>query len=104
MYYRLSWSIEEDPHNTPLKNCWYARPQLFFKCALRPKDGRKPKNPSYRFGPDDLSYYLVFFNTFGELTLPITGPMEDAGAISDVLCCTWEVYTSMYRPKIMPPD
>ncbi len=30
---------------------------------------------------DDLSYYLVFFNTFEELTLPITGPMEDAGEI-----------------------
>jgi hypothetical protein len=38
--------------------------------------GRKPKNPSYRFGPDDLSCYLVFFNTYEELTLPITGPME----------------------------
>ena len=26
-------------------------------------------------------YYLVFFNTFEELTLPIKGPMEDAGVI-----------------------
>ena len=76
------YSIEEDPHNVPLKDCWYARPQLFFKCTLRIKDGRQPKTPSYRFGPDDLSYYLgVFFNTFEELTLPIKGPMEDAGVI-----------------------
>jgi hypothetical protein len=26
-------------------------------------------------------YYLVFFSTFEELTLPIKGPMEDAGVI-----------------------
>ncbi len=31
--------------------------------------------------PDDVSYYLVFFSTFEELTLPIKGPMEDAGVI-----------------------
>ena len=49
--------------------------------ALCPKDGRRPKNPTYRYGPDDLSYYLVFFSTFEELTLPIKGPMEDAGVI-----------------------
>jgi hypothetical protein len=39
------------------------------------------KNPTYRSGPDDLSYNLVFFSTFEELTLPIKGPMEDAGVI-----------------------
>ena len=75
------YCIEEDRHDVPLEDCWYARPQLFFKCTLRPKDGRKPKNPSYRYGPDDLTYYLVFFSTFEELTLPIKGPMEDAGVI-----------------------
>jgi hypothetical protein len=48
---------------------------------MRPKDGRQPTNQSYRLGSDDLSYYLVFFNTFEELTLPITGPMEDTGVI-----------------------
>jgi hypothetical protein len=45
------------------------------------KDGRQPKNSTYRYGPNDLSYYLVFFSTFEELTLPIKGPMEDAGVI-----------------------
>ena len=75
------YSIEEDHHDVPLKDCWYARPQLFFKCILRPKDGRLPKNRTYKTGPDDLVYYLVFFNTFEELTLPIKGPMEDAGVI-----------------------
>ncbi len=75
------YSIEEDRHNVPLEDCWYARPQLFFKCTLCPKDGRKPKNPIYRYGQDDLSYYLVIFSTFEELTLPIKGLMEDAGVI-----------------------
>jgi hypothetical protein len=27
--------------------------------------------------PDDLKVTLVFFSAFEELTLPITGPMED---------------------------
>ncbi len=57
------YCIEENRHDVPLED-WYARPQLFFKCTLRPKDGRRPKNPTYRYGQDDLSYYLVFFSTF----------------------------------------
>jgi hypothetical protein len=75
------YCIEEDHHYVPLEGCWYARPQLFFKCTLCPKDGRQPKNPTYRYGPDDLLYYLVFLSNFEELTLPIKGPMEDAGVI-----------------------
>jgi hypothetical protein len=75
------YSIEEDRHDVPLEDCWYARPQLFFNCTLRPKDGRQPKNTTYICGPDDLSFNLVFFNTFGELILPFKWPMEDAGVI-----------------------
>ena len=59
----------------------YARPQLFFQCHLRPTGGRPPKNPSYKIGTDDLLFNLVFFSTFEELTLPIHGPMEDAGVL-----------------------
>ena len=40
-----------------------------------------PKTGSHKTGPDDLRYDLVFFSTFEELKLPITGPMEDAGVI-----------------------
>ncbi len=46
---------------------------------LRPKGGRKPKNPTYKTGPDDKVHSLVFFSTFEELDLPIKGPMEVAG-------------------------
>jgi hypothetical protein len=38
------YCIKEDHRNVPLEDCWYARPQLFFTCYLRPKDGRLPKN------------------------------------------------------------
>ena len=75
------YNIEDDPADVPLEDCWYARPQLFFTCHLRPAGGRPPKNPSYRIGPDDLLLNLVFFSTFEELVLPIQGPMEDAGVI-----------------------
>jgi hypothetical protein len=40
-----------------------------------------PKNPTYKTGPDDLAYTLVFFSAFEVLELPIKGPMEDAGVI-----------------------
>ncbi len=40
-----------------------------------------PKNQSYKTGPDDIIYTLVFFSTFEELKLPIKGPEEDAGVI-----------------------
>ena len=38
------YCIEEDRHDVPLEDCWYARPQLFFTCVMRPKNGRLPKD------------------------------------------------------------
>ena len=75
------YSIAEEIDDVPFAYCWYARAQLFFQCHLRPTGGRPPKNPSYKIGPDDLLINLVFFSTFEELTLPIHGPMEDAGVL-----------------------
>ncbi len=78
------YSIEEVHRDVPLEDCWYARPQLFFKCHMCPKDRKLPKSSTYRTGPDDLIdlvHHLVFFSTFEELKLPIKGPMEDAGVI-----------------------
>jgi hypothetical protein len=40
-----------------------------------------PKDWRHKTGPDNLPYNLVFFSTFEELSLPINGPMEDAGVI-----------------------
>jgi hypothetical protein len=45
------------------------------------KDGRLPKYRTYKTGPDDIVYTLVFFSTFEELKSPIKGPMEDDGVI-----------------------
>ena len=84
------YCIEEVPQDAPLDDCWYARPQLFFTCILRPKNGRVPKNPTYRTGPDDVFHHLVFFSTFEELKLPISGPMERAGV------------TKLYEPSPTP--
>ena len=75
------YCLEEDRHSVPLDDCWYARPELFFTCHLRPAHGRLPKNSTYKHGPDDLCYTLVFFSTFEVLDLPIKGPMEDAGVV-----------------------
>jgi hypothetical protein len=79
--FSLSFLHQSDRHDVPLEDCSYARPQLFFTCVLRPKDGGLPKNRTYKTGPDDIVYTLVFFVTFEELKLPIKGPMEDAGVI-----------------------
>ena len=75
------YSIEEDRHDVDLEDCWASRPQLFFTCHLRPKDGRMPKTGRHKTGPDDVKVDLVFFSTFEELQLPIKGPMEDAGVV-----------------------
>ena len=81
------YCIEEVPQDVPLdpSDCWYARPQLFFTCILRPKNGRVPKNPTYRTGPDDVFHHLVFLSTFEELKLPISGPMERAGSYNQIV-------------------
>jgi hypothetical protein len=100
--------IEEDRHNVPLEDCWYASPQHFFTCVLRPKDGRLPKNRTYKTSPDDIVYTLDFFSTFEELKLPIKGPMEDAGVIklyepSPTLCLyVADVQNMVGRVPLMP--
>ena len=84
------YCIEEVPQDVPLEDCWYARPQLLFTCYLHPKHGRAPKNPTYRYCPDDIHKHLVFFSTFEELKLPISGTMERAGV------------TKLYEPSPTP--
>ncbi len=44
------YCIEEDRHDVALEDCWTARPQLFFSCHLRPKDGRLPETREGRKG------------------------------------------------------
>ena len=72
----------EDPSDMSLEDAWHDRPQLFFKCLLRPRNGRPPKNQTWTRGPDDIEACLVFFSTFEELKLPATGrlsgPMDHA--------------------------
>jgi hypothetical protein len=87
------YCIEEflqDVPTVPLKNCWYARPQLFFTCCLRPRNARLQKNSNYKIGPDDIRHHLVFFSTFEELKLSISGPMESTGV------------TKLYEPSPTP--
>ena len=61
-----------------IDDVWFARPQLFFTCWLRPIDGRPPRNINYSRGPDDVEVHLVFFSTFEALDLPAQGPMDHA--------------------------
>jgi hypothetical protein len=95
------YCIEKDRHDVELEDCSFARPRLFFKCCLRPKHGREPKNRNYKAGPgiywyihvylsmyvfnhfirDDLLLEHVFFNTFQEPHLPIKGPVEVSGVV-----------------------
>ena len=54
------YCIEEDRLDVALEDCWYARPQLFFKCYLRPKNAREPKNSTYKAGPRIYLYIHVY--------------------------------------------
>ena len=58
----------DDPTDMSLEDAWHARPQLFFKCLLRPHNGRPPKHPCWTRDPDDIEACLVFFSTFEEVT------------------------------------
>ncbi len=49
------------------------------KCGQ--KIQHKSPSESYRIGPDDLLFHLVFFSTFEDLNLPTHGPMEDAAVL-----------------------
>lgn len=69
----------QDPLDVPIGDCWYARPQLFFTCHVRPKHGRQPTRTNYIHGPDDILLELLFFSTFESLDLHLDGPMERAG-------------------------
>jgi hypothetical protein len=64
------YSITEDIDDVPFKDCWCARPQLFFQCYMRPTGGRQPKHWSYKIGPDDLLFNLVFSARLRSLTCP----------------------------------
>ena len=41
----------EDPSDMSLENAWHARPQLFFKCLLRPSNRRPPQMPPGHVAP-----------------------------------------------------
>ena len=75
------YSITEDIEDVPFTDCLYAHTQLLFQCHLCHTGGQPPKNPSYKIGPDDLLFNLVFFSMFEELNLPMHGPMEDADVL-----------------------
>ncbi len=54
------YCIEEDRLEAALEDSWYARLQLFFKCYLRLKHGREPKNSNYTVGPRIYMYIHVY--------------------------------------------
>ena len=56
--------------DVPMAECWYAHPQLFFTCNVRPKDCRPPTRANYTHGLDDIRLELMFFSTFESLDLP----------------------------------
>ena len=58
------YCIEEDHHDVPLEDCWFARPQLFFKCCLRPKNERLPRNSTYKAGPGIYKYIRVYHSIY----------------------------------------
>jgi hypothetical protein len=54
------YGIKEDRLDVALDDCWYARPQLFYKFYLRPKHGRLPRNGTYKAGPGIYKYIRLY--------------------------------------------
>ena len=67
--------VVEDALSDP-DSMWIVRPQLFFHCSVRPLGA-----PTDAYGrcPDDIPLYLVFFSSFEDLGLHLTGTMESNG-------------------------
>ena len=65
----------DNPTDVPPEECWFARPQLYLTCYLRPRDGRSPTGRR-TYGEDDIQVQLMFYITFGVLDLPCSGLME----------------------------
>ena len=55
---------------------WVVRPQLFFKCTLRPINATKGRYNQYS---EDIDIDLVFFSAFEYLRLHTSGTMETNG-------------------------
>ena len=67
--------VVEDALSDP-DSIWIVSPQLFFKCKLHPLG-----EPTDGYGccPDDIPLDLVFFSSFEDLRLNLTGTMESNG-------------------------
>ena len=83
-------------HSAPISICpgrpngrsswksWLTRPQLYFTCCLRPRDGGSPtgRRP---YGKDDIQVQLMLYSTFEMLDLPGSGPTETHRIVSGVV-------------------
>ncbi len=54
------YCIKEDRLDVALEDCWYARPQLFYKFYLRPKLGQLLRNGTYKAGPGIYQYIRLY--------------------------------------------
>ncbi len=59
------YCTEEDCHDVALEDCWFARPQLFFKCCMRPEHGRVQKNYTYKASPGIYKYIRIYLSMYG---------------------------------------
>ena len=88
------YCIEEVPHDVPLEDCWYACPQLRFTCTFV-QNMEEPRriqltDTALMTSMSTWCLVLVFFSTFEELKLPISGPMASVGV------------TKLYEPSLTP--
>ena len=67
--------VVEDALSDP-DSMWIVRPQLFFHCTVRP---RGAPTDAYGRCHDDIPLDLVFFSSFEDLRLNLTGTMESNG-------------------------
>ena len=72
--FHLFWSLDDSTY-VLLEECWFALPQLFFTCYLRPRDGNSQAGRC-TYGEDDIQVQLMFYSTFEVLDLPGSGLME----------------------------
>ena len=55
----------DDPTNVPLEEHWFALPQLYITCYVKPRTRMSPTgHRTYRKDASDLAVQLMFYSTF----------------------------------------
>ena len=92
---------DSDPTEVPLEERWFALPQLYFTCYLRPRDHGRSPTGCRTFGEDNIAVQLMFYSTFEVLDLPGSGSMETRSVVNSEVVLALSNAHPLWAPSQM---